>query len=93
MSQRQATKHAANAQQPNQRSRAPEQADVSVQVLLRAEQVRKIVPVSRTTLWRWTRDCGFPRPIRVGNCRFWRADAVYAWIDHQVPPDNDASTE
>jgi predicted DNA-binding transcriptional regulator AlpA len=49
--------------------------------MLRVGQIREIVPISRSTLWRWCRAKTFPQPIRLNNSRFWRSDQVAAWIE------------
>lgn len=38
--------------------------------------------VSRMTLHRWQTDesINFPRPVRIGRRRFWRADEVESWM-------------
>lgn len=41
------------------------------------------------TLWRWLNDpaLGFPRPIYIGNRRYWREAEVLAWLDaREVSP-------
>jgi predicted DNA-binding transcriptional regulator AlpA len=49
--------------------------------LIRFSQLRAIVPLSRTTIWRRVHDGTFPRPIRLsGNVLAWRVDQVEAWI-------------
>jgi predicted DNA-binding transcriptional regulator AlpA len=50
---------------------------------LRDRQVREILPVSRSTLWRWCRSGIFPKPVMLNNSKFWRSDLVAAWVDQQ----------
>lgn len=50
--------------------------------LLSSKQVKQVVPVTDMTLWRWQRDLGFPKPIKLNeNGRnFWRAGLVRDWL-------------
>lgn len=44
-----------------------------------------IVPVSRTTLWRWMRAGNFPAPVKIGpRAIAFRAEDVRAWIEQQA---------
>ncbi|PKQ00922.1 MAG: transcriptional regulator [Alphaproteobacteria bacterium HGW-Alphaproteobacteria-13] len=38
--------------------------------------------VSDMSIWRWQTDPsnGFPKPVRIGRRRFWRADEVERWM-------------
>lgn len=45
------------------------------------QQVRQLVPVSRTTVWSWRRQGNFPKPVRLSPSRVaWRESEVRAWI-------------
>lgn len=39
--------------------------------------------ISDMTLWRWMQDTAlaFPRPIFIGNRRYWREAEILAWLD------------
>ena len=39
--------------------------------------------VSDMSLWRWLNDpdLGFPRPIKIGNRRYWREGDILAFLD------------
>lgn len=37
--------------------------------------------VSDMTLWRWVRDGRIPKPLKIANRNYWRADEVNALID------------
>lgn len=37
--------------------------------------------VSRTTIWRWIDEPGFPRPIKRGNTVLFDIAAVEAWLE------------
>ena len=49
--------------------------------ILRPREVCEVIGVSRTTLWRKSRDGEFPRPVRLGaNSIGWLATDVQKWI-------------
>jgi predicted DNA-binding transcriptional regulator AlpA len=42
---------------------------------------RHLGDVSEMTIWRWTRDKGFPRPdVVIARRKFWRRATVEAWL-------------
>ena len=52
---------------------------------LRFADLQEIIPVSRSTLWRWVRDGKFPPPIALGpNTRAWRESDVLSWLDKKT---------
>ena len=52
---------------------------------LRFSDLKEIIPVSRTTLWRWVRDGRFPSPLELGpNTRAWRESDVRSWLDDKA---------
>jgi prophage regulatory protein len=56
----------------------------TIPALLRLPDVLALVPVSKTTLYRWSRTGQFPRPHALtpnGSTVAWSAAEVYAWID------------
>lgn len=50
------------------------------QKLLGRRQVKKIVPVSEMTLWRWEREGLFPKHINVGKKSLWLASEINEWM-------------
>lgn len=48
--------------------------------LLDVAQIRELVPVSRTTLWRWIEQGKFPRPLKIGGTNLWRNAEVRSWL-------------
>lgn len=52
---------------------------------LRQTQILRLVPVSRSTLWRYVRNGFFPRPLKLSTgVTVWRAEEVRRWIsDYQ----------
>lgn len=53
---------------------------------LPARHVRKRYRVSDMTIWRWLRDeqMGFPQPVYLGRCRYWRIADIEAWEASQA---------
>lgn len=48
---------------------------------------RGVLPVSRTTIWRWVRENKFPQPIRLSSgIRVWLLDDIYRWIEQRAQP-------
>ena len=53
--------------------------------LLSLDDLQRIVPLSRTTIWRLERQGEFPRRIRIGPNRVaWVETEVEAWISERV---------
>lgn len=45
--------------------------------LLKIGEVLKIIPVSKSTWWKWLREGKAPQPIRLGTrCTFWKYSDV-----------------
>ena len=40
--------------------------------------------VSRVTIWRWTQEPDFPKPIKRGNTVLFDIEAVEAWLNGEV---------
>ncbi len=48
---------------------------------LRLHQVIELVPVSKSTIWRWIRSGAFPGPAKVvSKIRLWSRNEVLAWM-------------
>ncbi len=53
--------------------------------LLSFDDLQRIVPLSRTTIWRLERQGDFPRRIRIGPNRVaWVETEVEAWINDRL---------
>jgi prophage regulatory protein len=53
--------------------------------LLRFSELRKTVPLSRSTIWRKVREGSFPKPVRIGkSAQAWLATEIDNWIAAQV---------
>jgi len=44
-----------------------------------------LIPVGPATIWRWTKEGLFPKPVKLGpGVTVWRAADVQAWLDSKV---------
>jgi prophage regulatory protein len=64
----------------------------SLQRLLREPEVLRLIPFSRTTLWRQVRRGLFPRPLKLSSgVSAWSANEIATWIATRdrvsLPPD------
>ena len=48
--------------------------------LLSRRMLRKMVPVSDMTIWRWERDCLFPKHLTINSRNYWLLSEVNAWL-------------
>lgn len=51
--------------------------------LLPTGEVKRRVPLSDATLWRWIKAGEFPKPMKIVGKNFWRADEINQWIERQ----------
>lgn len=53
---------------------------------LRDKQIAgPVLPVSRATLWRWSKDGKFPRPVKLGpGVTAWKVGDVRLWLEQQA---------
>ncbi|WP_082021171.1 helix-turn-helix transcriptional regulator [Geobacter anodireducens] len=50
--------------------------------MLKLQEILTLTGVSRSTIWRWTKEGSFPKPARVSPRTIrWRASDVLNWID------------
>jgi len=50
-----------------------------------AQLVPDVIPVSRSTIWRWVRRKAFPRPVKLApRVTAWRWSDVEAWLSKQA---------
>jgi excisionase family DNA binding protein len=54
-------------------------------LLLTAEQVAKLLQVSKRTLWRLLSAGALPAPLRIGNSTRWGCQQIHHWIDAGCP--------
>jgi predicted DNA-binding transcriptional regulator AlpA len=49
---------------------------------LRERQILKLLPISRSTLWRWVRSGQFPKPIKISQgVTVWSQENVDAFMN------------
>ena len=49
---------------------------------MRMKQLKKMIPVSHTTIWTWVKKNKFPKPIKIGaNTTVWVYDEVKQYLD------------
>lgn len=54
--------------------------EASQSIYLSDRQLSERFSVHRTTVWRWMREEGFPRPVHLSaNCTRWRLSDVESW--------------
>jgi predicted DNA-binding transcriptional regulator AlpA len=51
--------------------------------LLPRRELRRLVPVSDMTIWRWERDGVFPRHVSINGRNYWRLSEISDWIERQ----------
>jgi predicted DNA-binding transcriptional regulator AlpA len=56
--------------------------------LLPRRELRRIIPVSDMTIWRWERDGLFPRHLSINSRNYWRLSELRDWMDCQARADS-----
>jgi predicted DNA-binding transcriptional regulator AlpA len=51
--------------------------------LLPRRELRKIVPVSDMTIWRWEGAKQFPRHLSINGRNYWLKSEIQAWLENQ----------
>jgi len=51
--------------------------------LLPRRELRRLVPVSDMTIWRWERGGEFPRHLSINGRNYWRLSEIRDWISRQ----------
>lgn len=53
-------------------------------------KVRSLCGVTDMTIWRWLRNdkMKFPKPIYIGNRRYWRLADIIMWLESTETTDN-----
>jgi len=57
--------------------------EMSENVLMTSAQLKKLIPVTDMTLWRWMERGIFPRPKKINRRNYWKLVEVQAWMDGQ----------
>lgn len=52
-------------------------------MLLPRRALRKLIPVSDMTIYRWERDGTFPKHLSINGRNYWRLGEVRSWIGDQ----------
>ena len=60
--------------------------------LLTRRLLRKLVPVSDMTIWRWERDGQFPRHLSVHGRNYWLFSEVQQWLAEHRRAASDIAT-
>jgi predicted DNA-binding transcriptional regulator AlpA len=50
--------------------------------LVNRGQLRKLVPVSDMTIWRWERAELFPHHVSINVRNYWRLGEILAWLEN-----------
>ncbi len=48
------------------------------------KELMKRYDISPTTLWRWARERGYPKPVKCGGKNLWILEEVRAWEERQI---------
>jgi predicted DNA-binding transcriptional regulator AlpA len=67
----------------NAHTSEPKLAAANDEQLLTRRLLRKVVPVSDMTIWRWERDGRFPRHLIVNGRNYWLLSEVRTWLANQ----------
>jgi len=72
----------AKVKQFQQVSKGKEVKEMQSDRLLRLRQVLELVPISKSTLWNWTRQGKFPAPVRLSRrTTCWKLSDVQRFIE------------
>ena len=48
--------------------------------LISAKEMLPLLPIKRSTLWKWVKMGTFPSPVKVNSLTRWRVEEVNAWL-------------
>jgi len=65
----------------------------SGEMLLPRRALRKLVPVSDMTIYRWERGGIFPKHFSINGRNYWRLSEVQQWMDGQARADIPAAPD
>ena len=55
--------------------------------VLRTKDIMELLSVSRSTVWRWSKQPDFPSKIQLGpNTVGWFRDDLFAWLERRIIP-------
>jgi prophage regulatory protein len=53
---------------------------------LRQSAILAVLPISKTTLWRWVSEGNFPAPLKLSpKVTVWPAESVHAFLEAHAP--------
>ena len=50
-------------------------------VLITVNDILSLIPISRSTLYRWMEGTDFPKPVRLNGRVLWKSEEVHAYIN------------
>jgi predicted DNA-binding transcriptional regulator AlpA len=54
---------------------------MSASLYVRVNQLTKLIPISKATIWRKVKDGTFPIPVKLGNrITAWHMDDIESWL-------------
>lgn len=63
----------------------PLQNETTQKIFYRLSDVKQRIGVSGSSIWAWTKNGSFPRPIKLSeNCTAWQAADVEAWAAERI---------
>lgn len=66
--------------------RAPDdEPESTAPLLIAADEVARLLNISKRTLWRLLSAGKLPKPVRLGNAVRWRRDELEQWISQGCP--------
>lgn len=73
------------ATQPRKPNPAPQPATLPAAGFIRLAELRQIIPLGKSSIWRKVQLGEFPRPVKLSaNVTAWPVESVRAWIDEQA---------
>lgn len=52
-------------------------------ILMRTNEAMQHFKISRMTLYRWTKENDFPKPLRRGTVILYNAEKIEEWLSHE----------
>ena len=60
-------------------------SDEALERLINRRELRRRIPASDMTVWRWIKADIFPAPLKINNRNYWRLAEVLAFINSTSP--------
>jgi predicted DNA-binding transcriptional regulator AlpA len=61
-------------------------AETRPPLLLKAEELGRMLGVNKSTIWSWHSSGRIPLPVRIGGCTRWRRAEIETWVEAGCPP-------